>query len=184
MSLLNGIGALGAGLGAFAANAAKDAEAAPERKPLLNSTPAAPVESTPAVAAPAPAPTEATGAPDAKSEMTTVSAPGGAKFTVASAVADKFQGLLVDLDKAGYPIDAAHSAGYRPLAPGETHETNPHAGGHAIDINANRNPMGSGQPTDIPPDLARQLAAKWGMQWGGDFRTTPRDPMHFQVKAT
>jgi hypothetical protein len=60
MSFLNGIGAFGAGLGAFAGNAMKDL-ADTERKPLLNSTPAAPVvESTPPAAAAAPAPAPAT----------------------------------------------------------------------------------------------------------------------------
>jgi soluble lytic murein transglycosylase-like protein len=47
MSFLNGIGALGTGLGAFASNAVKD-EADRARAPLLNATPAAPAESTPA----------------------------------------------------------------------------------------------------------------------------------------
>jgi soluble lytic murein transglycosylase-like protein len=61
VSLLNGLGAFGASLSAFASHAAADAEATPTRAPLLNSTPAAPasVESTPPAAAAAAAPAPA-----------------------------------------------------------------------------------------------------------------------------
>jgi soluble lytic murein transglycosylase-like protein len=51
MSFLNGIGALGTGLGALASNVAKDEEDR-ARTPLLNATPAAPAASTPAAADP------------------------------------------------------------------------------------------------------------------------------------
>ena len=60
MSLINGIGALGSGLAAFAGNAAQDT-ATQTRVPLLNSTPAAPPpEAAPAAPAPAQAATAAT----------------------------------------------------------------------------------------------------------------------------
>ena len=62
MSLLNGIGALGSGLTAFADNGIKDQAAALTRAPLINSPPAASPESTAAAsAAPAGAPSAAAG---------------------------------------------------------------------------------------------------------------------------
>lgn len=32
----------------------------------------------------------------------------------------------------------------------------------------------------IPIEAGQAAAAKWGMEWGGDFRGTP-DPMHFEI---
>ena len=60
-----------------------------------------------------------------------------------------------------------------------------HAYGLACDINFDANPNGanpsnlSGQYV-IPVAAAQAAAAKWGMEWGGDFRGTP-DPMHFEI---
>lgn len=60
-----------------------------------------------------------------------------------------------------------------------------HAYGLALDINYDKNPNGA-DPADlsgqyvIPPAAARAAAAKWGMEWGGDFRGTP-DAMHFEL---
>ena len=65
-SLLNGLGNFGTGLGAFAGKAIQD-EAdkadATARQPLLNATPSAPVESTPAAAPDAPVQTAVAGVP-------------------------------------------------------------------------------------------------------------------------
>lgn len=60
-----------------------------------------------------------------------------------------------------------------------------HAYGLAADINAPQNPNGAAGygrsgPGVIPAQLAHSLAAKLGLEWGGDFRGTP-DPMHFEV---
>lgn len=195
MSLLNGIGALGAGLGAFAGNALKDATAEPERKPLLNSTPspAVPAESTPAAP---PAQQTADGPPPQSTakpgetlasihpELTSIAAPGGAKFTVAASVADKFQGLVTDLEKAGYTIDPATSGGYNPRVIAGTNTPSLHAHGLAIDVNWHSNARGENTPSDLPPDLARALAAKHGLTWGGDWHGATRDPMHFEAGAT
>ena len=66
VSLLNGLGGFGTGLGAFAGKAIQD-EAdkadATARQPLINATPAAPVESTPAAAPDAPVQTAVAGVP-------------------------------------------------------------------------------------------------------------------------
>jgi hypothetical protein len=110
-----------------------------------------------------------------------IQAPGGAKFTVAAAAAPQFQGLVKDLEDAGYKIDPAISGGYNPRNIAGTNTPSQHASGLAIDINSSRNQQGAKTASDIPPDLARQLAAKYGLRWGGDFSGNSRDPMHFEV---
>jgi hypothetical protein len=60
-----------------------------------------------------------------------------------------------------------------------------HAYGLACDINFDANPNGANPSTlsgqyVIPVPAAQAAAAKWGMEWGGDFRGTP-DPMHFEI---
>lgn len=189
MSFLNGISGLGTGLGAFAGNVLKDEVGrVPERQPLLNSTPSVAVET------PAPAQATADGPPpvaksgvalsDLHPDLTSVSAPSGAKFTVASSAADKFQGLITDLEKSGYTIDPATSGGYNPRLIAGTNTPSMHAHGLAIDVNWQNNARGKDTPSDLPPDLARALAAKYGLTWGGDWHGATRDPMHFEAGAS
>ena len=113
-------------------------------------------------------------------ELAPVVAPGGAKFQVAATAAEKFQGLVNDLEASGYNLDPATSGGYNKRFIAGTHTPSNHAFGTAIDINWAKNPRG-GSASDIPPDLARQLAAKHGLVWGGDWSGKTRDPMHFEV---
>ena len=60
-----------------------------------------------------------------------------------------------------------------------------HSYGLALDVNSSANPNGApgygraGQYV-IPAEAAHNLAATYGMLWGGDFRGTP-DPMHFEI---
>lgn len=194
MSLINGIGALGSGLSAFGAAALKD-EATRTRVPLLNATPA------PAVVAPDPEPPAVTDQPTpdaaapavvtqpvatkgAKPELAKIAAPGGAKFTVAASAADQFAGLINDLESAGYKIDPTTSGGYNPRNIAGTNTPSQHSYGLAIDVNSARNPQGAKSESDIPPDLARALAAKYGLTWGGDWHGSTRDPMHFEVRGS
>jgi hypothetical protein len=111
--------------------------------------------------------------------LTTVSAPGGAKLTVAQSAAPKFQGLINDLEAEGYKLDPNQSGGYNPRNIAGTDTPSEHAYGRAIDVNWQRNAKGG--PSDLPPELARRLAAKWGLTWGGDWSGADRDPMHFEV---
>jgi hypothetical protein len=53
-----------------------------------------------------------------------------------------------------------------------------HAFGNAIDINPSRNPMTNKLITDMPPNV-RDMAAKYGLSWGGDWKST-KDAMHFE----
>ena len=106
-----------------------------------------------------------------------VTAPNGASFTVAEDVADRFEGLIRDLEDAGYPIDPKQSGGYNPRNIRGTKTPSNHAFGRAIDVNWSNNPLG--KDGDIPADLARTLSEKYGLRWGGDYKTR-KDPMHFE----
>ncbi len=116
-------------------------------------------------------------------ELATVTAPGGAAFRVASNAAPAFQGLVNDLERAGYPIDAKTSGGFNPRMIAGTQTPSQHASGNAIDINWQANARGVNTPSDIPADVARSLAAKYGMVWGGDWTGNTRDPMHFEYRG-
>jgi len=106
-----------------------------------------------------------------------VTAPNGASFTVAEDVADRFEGLIRDLEDAGYPIDPKQSGGYNPRNIRGTNKPSNHAFGRAIDVNWSNNPLG--KEGDIPPELARTLSEKYGLRWGGDYKSR-KDPMHFE----
>lgn len=110
-------------------------------------------------------------------KLTTITSPSGARFTVAADYAPKFQALIGDLESAGYGINPKASGGYNPRTIAGTNKPSNHAFGRAIDINWDRNARGT--KGDIPAELARMLAAKHGMTWGGDWRNP--DAMHFEV---
>lgn len=116
-------------------------------------------------------------------DLTRITAPGGAKFTVASSVADKFAGLVTDMEKAGYRLDPASSGGYNPRMIAGTNTPSKHAYGLAVDLNWHANQQGADTHSDIPAELARSLAARYGLKWGGDFSGKQRDPMHFEVAS-
>jgi hypothetical protein len=109
-----------------------------------------------------------------------IDAPGGARFTVGTEAAPHFQALINDMEKAGYKLDPATSGGYNPRMIAGTNTPSLHASGNAVDLNWQRNQRGADRPSDIPPELARALAAKHGLTWGGDWKGQTRDPMHFE----
>lgn len=118
-------------------------------------------------------------APSPGTGLVTVTA-SGRHFTVNSRYADNFAGAVNDLAAAGYPINDVQGYNNRNIR--GTHRPSQHSFGEAIDINPVQNPQGA--QGDIPPDLARRVAAAHGLGWGGDFTgRTPRDPMHFEVPA-
>jgi hypothetical protein len=59
-----------------------------------------------------------------------------------------------------------------------------HSSGTAIDLNATKHPLGKAGtfPAEKVP-MIRALAKKYGLKWGGDFKSRP-DDMHFEVEAT
>jgi NAD(P)-dependent dehydrogenase (short-subunit alcohol dehydrogenase family) len=102
--------------------------------------------------------------------------PGLTRFSVAQDYQPRFQGLVNDLEKGGYTIDPSQSGGYNPRFIANTTTPSEHAYGRAIDVNWRRNPQGGSQ-FDIPADVARELAKKYGLVWGGDWTGKTRDPM-------
>lgn len=111
---------------------------------------------------------------------------GGRKLNlrVYKPAAAAFQGFLTDLAATGYPIHNVGSANFR-LKRGSK-SLSEHSFGTAIDINGEvvpgeggpRNPMSATFKTDLPENIS-QLAAKWGLAWGGDWKGT-KDTMHFE----
>ena len=118
-------------------------------------------------------------------QLATVTSPNGQTWQVNARVAPQFEGFLNDLYKAGY-TGMASSGGYnnRPIVGGSI--PSEHAYGAAIDIGAAHNPLqyvsaGGALRTDLPPNVG-DIAAKWGLKWGGTFHDR-QDPMHFEVAA-
>lgn len=109
--------------------------------------------------------------------MATVTTGGGAKLHVNADHADRFKGLVDDLEANGVEIKGDQSGGYNPRNIRGTNTPSQHASGRAIDINWTDNAQGTKGQLD--PEMARSLAAKWGLKWGGDF--SKPDPMHFEV---
>ena len=109
-----------------------------------------------------------------------ITAPSGARFSVAAEHADRFQALVNDLEAAGYPVKADQSGGYNKRNIAGTSTPSQHSFGRAIDVNWNENARG--KPGAIPQDVALELAKKHGMTWGGTWKN--RDDMHFEVADT
>ena len=117
--------------------------------------------------------------------MATVRSGSGARFRVAGDYADRFAGAIADLEAAGVDINGDQSGGYAnrnikdPRTGRDTGVRSKHADGAAIDVNWHENARGT--QGKIDPELARSIAEKWGLVWGGDWEGKKRDPMHFEV---
>ena len=95
--------------------------------------------------------------------------------------AGRFQGLLDDLTKAGYPIKSLGEGGYSYRKVAGTNSWSKHSTGRAIDINPRDNPYSYSRKQnfdDFGVDPGA-LARKNGLKWGGEWRKS--DAMHFQV---
>lgn len=109
---------------------------------------------------------------------------GGLTAKVNAAYADRFQGLLTDLQKAGYPITSLGEGGYSFRNVAGTNNLSNHAFGNALDINPRQNPWAVGAKGNfsqygVDPN---ELAKKNGLFWGGNWNKS--DAMHFQVDKT
>lgn len=111
--------------------------------------------------------------------LTTIELSSGKKVEVNKQAAPSFQGFLNELEERGYDIKAIGGYSKRNIA--GTNTLSQHAYGNAIDINPDNNPVKyNGQVvTDLPPEIG-QLAAKYGLSWGGNWTGSKRDPMHFE----
>lgn len=107
--------------------------------------------------------------------LVTVAAPNGQSWRVHRLAAPAFTGLINELAANGYELGSSGGFNYRNIRGGNT--LSEHAFGNAIDINAAANPMG-GTTSDLPPNIG-EIAAKYGLEWGGNWKNRP-DPMHFE----
>lgn len=110
-------------------------------------------------------------------QLTTIRTDSGIPFTVSADRAEQFRAFLNELEARGYPIQGNQSGGYNYRNIAGTNRLSEHAHGTAIDLNWDRQPRGG--KSDIDPELARELAQKHGLTWGGDWKNP--DPMHFEV---
>lgn len=114
----------------------------------------------------------------------------GLTTQIAEVFKDNFQGFIDELEDAGYTINSLGGYNRRMSTSGGSWSY--HASGAAIDINP-PNPVINGSPngyfsprppnapiTDMPVATVRSLCKKYGLGWGGDWRSLD-DAMHFST---
>lgn len=114
----------------------------------------------------------------------------GLTAQVAEVFKENFQGFIDDLEATGYEIKRIAGFARRQVV-GNSSSWSLHASGAAIDINwpdqiygGYPNGYFSPRPTNAPmtdmPDNTLELANKWGLGWGGAWRSLD-DAMHFSA---
>jgi len=88
---------------------------------------------------------------------------------------------LIEPINEGIPDDWGYA--FRKVR-GSDSVTSNHSSGTAIDINATDHPLGrvGTFPAEQVP-MIRALAKKYGLRWGGDYRTR-KDEMHFEIAVS
>lgn len=119
-------------------------------------------------------------------DLVTITTDGGKRFTVAREQAERFRGLLNDIERR-MPI-TEDSGGYADRNIAGTDRLSKHASGMAVDVNWNSNPEGK-RATAITgafePDELRRLQKLHGLEWGGKWNRPFKGPdnMHWEVPA-
>jgi hypothetical protein len=93
------------------------------------------------------------------------------------AFAEEFHALIEPIDEGG--LDDWGYA-FRNVR-GSTDKLSNHSSGTAIDLNATKHPLakvGTFPAEKVP--MIRALAKKYGLRWGGDYKTRA-DEMHFEI---
>jgi hypothetical protein len=113
--------------------------------------------------------------------MTRLTTRSGKSFDVATEYASNFKGFVNELEETGYVIKSIGGYANRNIA--GTGKKSYHSLGAAIDINPSSNPhLFDGRlQTDMPSNVGA-IAAKYGLGWGGNWRTS-KDAMHFSIAA-
>lgn len=111
-----------------------------------------------------------------KNNITRITTQSGKSVDVHKEAAASFLGFLNDLEAQGYQINSLGGYNLRSKRGGRS--LSEHAFGNAIDINPSQNPMSKAFITNMPSNIS-DLAARWGLSWGGDWKST-KDPMHFE----
>ena len=109
------------------------------------------------------------------------------KIRLAEKVAPLLVALCADFDKLVEPIDAGTldtwGFAFRPIR-GQTETLSNHSSGTAIDFSANAHPLGKRETFTMEQEtIVRQIAAKYGCRWGGDYKIRA-DEMHFEINAS
>jgi hypothetical protein len=97
-----------------------------------------------------------------------------------AAFAAEFHELIEPIDEGAFD-DWGYA--YR-MVRGDATKLSCHSSGTAIDLNATKHPLGKAGtfPAERVPML-QALAKKYGLKWGGDFKSR-KDDMHFEVNVT
>jgi len=109
------------------------------------------------------------------------------KLRCAEKVAPLLVGFAAEFHTLIEPIDAGalDDWGYcYRMVRGEATKLSNHSSGTAIDLNATQHPLGKVGTFDagkVP--MIRALAKKYGLTWGGDYKTRA-DEMHFEVSLS
>lgn len=111
-----------------------------------------------------------------RNNITRITTQSGKSVDVHKEAAASFLGFLNELEAQGYQINSLGGYNLRTKRGGRS--LSEHAFGNAIDINPSQNPMNKTFISDMPNNIS-ELAAKWGLTWGGDWKST-KDPMHFE----
>ncbi len=109
------------------------------------------------------------------------------RLRCASSVGPLLAAFAAEFNKLIEPIDGGtlDDWGYAfRMVRGSTDRLSCHSSGTAIDLNATKHPLGKYDtfPAEKVP-MIRALAKKYGLKWGGDFKSRP-DDMHFEVNVT
>ncbi|MCX2699258.1 M15 family metallopeptidase [Ochrobactrum chromiisoli] len=102
----------------------------------------------------------------------------GRTALVAAEHQEQFQGFIEELEASGYKVNSLGGYANRQNVNNPRRKSE-HAHGNAIDINPAQNPNGRTLITDMPANIS-QLAKKWGLGWGGDWKSV-KDAMHFSA---
>lgn len=106
------------------------------------------------------------------------------KLRVAKPVAPLLIAFAAEFHKQVEPIDKGNlddwGYAYRKVRGSNTVVSN-HSSGTAIDINATKHPLGAVNTFSADQaNTIRRLCRKYGLKWGGDYRTR-KDEMHFEI---
>ena len=109
------------------------------------------------------------------------------RLRCADSVGPLLAAFAAEFNKLIEPIDGGtlDDWGYAfRMVRGSTDRLSCHSSGTAIDLNATKHPLGKYDtfPAEKVP-MIRALAKKYGLKWGGDFKSRP-DDMHFEVNVT
>lgn len=111
----------------------------------------------------------------------------GIKIRVAEKVAPLLVALCADFHKLVEPINegSLDDWGYCfRMIRGSTDSLSNHSSATAVDLNSNDHPLGKRETFTMEQETTvRQIAAKYGCRWGGDYKNRA-DEMHFEINLT